>query len=1114
MKGHRSRSGREISRRRAWGERARRSALRPLAESLEDRSLLATITVNTAGDPASPVTGMISLRQAIQLTNGTLSPSSLDPATVSALISGTPNGPGPDTIAFSIPVSGPLLQSIAPTSPLPVITHPVIIDGYTQPGSSPNTLDSGDNAVINIELNGNGAGNGAGLMISAGNSTVRGLAINHFGGSGIVLTSAGGDTIQGNFIGTNNQGTAVAANAQDGITVQNVGNNIIGGADPSTRNLISGNGSLFTAPVVTTLTPVGGGASPSRVVTGHFGGTGSDDLAVLDPSASLIFTLLSNSDGTFQDPVTTDVGFGATDIAAYGSGLVVTHLASTDPDFPAPSDFTVLTSQGNGMFQVSSPVQAGPNPVAVAAGDLNNDGTDDVVVVNGLSSTSSGDVRVFFGIPGSNPPAFQPQPVILAAGTNPDAVAVGTLRFDATTGQPVSGVAVANGGSNNVSLFTSNGDGTFQAPVTLSVGTNPVSIQLADIQGNGLGDILTANQGSNNVSVLLQNTDGTFAGARNFATGNGPSSVVVGNFGNAASSFLGFAVSNTSDGTLSVYLRGATGSIRPPLTIQVGATPMGLAAGTQTFINPGTTTPVLALAVAEAATESSPDSVGAYYFNTASSAGVRITGSGATGNVVLGDYIGTNAGGAGPLPNIQDGVLIDSGASGNTVGGTAPGSGNLISGNDQNGVHIRDTTSTGNVVQGNLIGTDVTGSLTITGNANDGVLIEIAPGNTIGGSAPSARNIISGNQFNAVEVAAQNSFNSSTETVTFIDAPNNVIQGNFIGLDPSGNNRVTNFRYGVEVNGANNTSILGNVVSGNTNANVHVTGITFSSDGEPPAPSGSNNVIQGNFIGTNAAGTSAAVLNNGDDGIDIYNGASSNTIGGTISGQGNVISGNGDDGIQLRDTNTTGNLVLGNLIGTDVTGTVAIPNGIIPNGTNPNTGSIKSTSAAIYIGDSPGNTIGGTDPGARNVLSGNMGRGCSSAVRARCTTWSSATISAPTSAAPRPCPTPSRASSSRTTPTTTPSAAPARRGQHHRLQRRQRGEPAHRRHHVPVADELEQRHPRQHHLLQYRPGHRPRRRRGHDQPRDQPRPRRVQPLPELPRPDLGPHQQQRHDRRL
>ena len=95
---------------------------------------------------------------------------------------------------------------------------------------------------------------------------------------------------------------------------------------------------------------------------------------------------------------------------------------------------------------------------------------------------------------------------------------------------------------------------------------------------------------------------------------------------------------------------------------------------------------------------------------------------------------------------------------------------------------------------------------------------------------------------------------------------------------------MTNFRYGVEVNGANNTSILGNVVSGNTNANVHVTGITFSSDGEPPAPSGSNNVIQGNFIGTNDRHRRPAMVsNNGVEGIDTSNGVDCNTIGGTES---------------------------------------------------------------------------------------------------------------------------------------------------------------------------------------------------------------------------------------
>ena len=290
----------------------------------------------------------------------------------------------------------------------------------------------------------------------------------------------------------------------------------------------------------------------------------------------------------------------------------MTHLASTDPDFPATSDFTVLTSQGNGMFQVSSPVQAGPNPVAVAAGDLNNDGTDDVVVVNGLSSTSSGDVRVFFGIPGSNPPAFQPQPVILAAGTNPDAVAVGTLRFDATTGQPVSGVAVANGGSNNVSLFTSNGDGTFQAPVTLSVGTNPVSIQLADIQGNGLGDILTANQGSNNVSVLLQNTDGTFAGR-----GTSPPGTALPRLSWATSATPPPPSSvspSRTPATVHSRCTSAAHQQHPPAPHDPGRSdPHGAGRGHTDVYQPRHHNSRARIAVAEAATESSPDSVRHYY---------------------------------------------------------------------------------------------------------------------------------------------------------------------------------------------------------------------------------------------------------------------------------------------------------------------------------------------------------------------------------------------------------------------------------------------------------------------------------------------------------------------
>jgi hypothetical protein len=109
----------------------------------------ATFTVNTTADSS-----VGSLRQAILDANA---------------------APGTDTIDFAIAASG--VQTISPTTALPDITDPVIIDGYTQPGTSTNTLAVGDNAVLLIELDGTNAG-ATGLNITAGNSTVRGLVMN------------------------------------------------------------------------------------------------------------------------------------------------------------------------------------------------------------------------------------------------------------------------------------------------------------------------------------------------------------------------------------------------------------------------------------------------------------------------------------------------------------------------------------------------------------------------------------------------------------------------------------------------------------------------------------------------------------------------------------------------------------------------------------------------------------------------------------------------------------------------------------------------------------------------------------------------------------------------
>jgi hypothetical protein len=212
---------------------ARRRPHRRLSvEALEDRWLPSTFIVLNANDA-----GPGSLRQAILDADA---------------------GRCPAVIDFAIP--GPGVHTIAPTSALPDITVPVTIDGYSQPGASPNTLTVGDNAVLLIQLDGSNAGLGAnGLHITAGGSSVKGLDITNFmrtdapyqGGVGILMDTNGDNVIQGNFIGTDPTGSAAAGNTQGVDSFHGAYHNLIGGPTPADRNIISGNvdGILaYTAP--------------------------------------------------------------------------------------------------------------------------------------------------------------------------------------------------------------------------------------------------------------------------------------------------------------------------------------------------------------------------------------------------------------------------------------------------------------------------------------------------------------------------------------------------------------------------------------------------------------------------------------------------------------------------------------------------------------------------------------------------------------------------------------------------------------------------------------------------------------------------------------------------
>ena len=158
--------------------------------------------------------------------------------------------PGADAINFDLPDTendNPITgaEIISPSTALPIITGPVTIDGYSQPGARENTRSTGAiDAVILVELNGSNVERGSGLGIEASNVVVRGLAINRFPAHGVELESGTSGRIEGNFIGTDSTGNLDRGNNGIGVQIDGGGGNVIGGASPEARNLISGNNSV------------------------------------------------------------------------------------------------------------------------------------------------------------------------------------------------------------------------------------------------------------------------------------------------------------------------------------------------------------------------------------------------------------------------------------------------------------------------------------------------------------------------------------------------------------------------------------------------------------------------------------------------------------------------------------------------------------------------------------------------------------------------------------------------------------------------------------------------------------------------------------------------------
>jgi Ca2+-binding RTX toxin-like protein len=333
--------------------------------------------------------------------------------------------------------------------------------------------------------------------------------------------------------------------------------------------------------------------------------------------------------------------------------------------------------------------------------------------------------------------------------------------------------------------------------------------------------------------------------------------------------------------------------------------------------------------------------------------GVHIQDSQTLNNVVEGNEIGTDSTGTIAVPNGQNGVGIWDGPDQNTIGGSAAGAGNQVSGNGGNGIFIFDTYGIGNVVLGNLVGTDPNGTSALP-NQGAGIEVQLSNDQVVGapGGAPAQRlvtgwsgNLFSGNHLEGVRITV----NSSAT----------VVSANLIGTDISGMAAVPN-RGGILIGGSLTptdntiggiTSVPGtgpgNVISGNL-----TTGVTISNNGT------ADNDLWGNLIGTTADGLSA--LPNANEGVVITSQAGGNQIGGPAR---NIISGNGLDGVVIS-SGAFNNTVARNFIGTDITGAAPLPN----------------VGSGIVIDSTDGNVIG-ADPShpvafdPANVISGNMGSG-------------------------------------------------------------------------------------------------------------------------------------------
>jgi uncharacterized repeat protein (TIGR01451 family)/CSLREA domain-containing protein len=926
-----------------------------------------------APDPAGPITNSVSVSSTISdpvTDNNTVTETTaVVPAVCSFVVTNTnDSGTGSlreailcsnasegvlDTITFNIPTTDAGFVdadnddvrdvgdywSIRPPTALPAIIDPVIIDGYTQPGAAQNSDPLGFNGTLLIEINRN-VGPEVFLLNGSG-STIRGFVINGNGNAtGISIKDGSNNFIQGNFIGTNPAGTASIPNHY-GIDIVGLSaaasDNVIGGAEPAHRNLISGNsqaGIRINAPTAT---------AENNIVRGNFIGTNAFGTAALGNSIGI--AVYNNASGTtiggrlpgesnvVSGNLNGGIDLGGSQITCGSlsqqgtgtSGSIVqgnkigTDVTGTQPLGNGKNGITVgFTSNStnaiggtvggagniiafnglNGIGLISGQTSVLGNSIfsnnqlglnlGAGCGVAPNDADDSDIGPNNFQNfpeireakLGGGQLSISYVVP--SPPTHSTYPLRIeffkadANGQEGQTFLgfdtyleneAGTTKFVLFT--PAAVVAVSD---KLVATATDNAAGGGN---TSEFSASAIIIEICSLIVTTTADNENADDGVTSLREAINCANDTPNFDRDGEPGDDPDpirfNIPVADLGHVYYADDGVAgqvsrdtvtaTTAASDTALvdadpdwphswwSIQLLGSLPSINLGVTID-GYTQTGAKANTSPASRGEGLNTVLRIEI-QGIPGSQVDSIGLIILPNNGPGGVTVRGLAvnnveqairafADDGVFEGNFIGTDISGTTLLQTVY-GLTIE--GSSNQIGGIDAADRNLIAG-EAIGLLINSSGefgATDNVVQGNLIGTDVTATKTffegygiaLTGLFEEGKNFD----NIIGGGAPDARNVISG-LVNGIWISGGH---------------DNLIEGNDIGVRTTGNSEGI-FSTGILISGSGNAVAEGNIVVRNRIAFHTVSGVVISE-------SARNNAILEN-----------AIFSNGGLGIDLGDG--------------------------------------------------------------------------------------------------------------------------------------------------------------------------------------------------------------------------------------------------